>query len=238
MEEKNEQLNKEILSQIKEGKVEMKSHGYFLLRTILGVLGVFLLSLCLVFLFSFILFGLRKSGVALAPGFGPQGFILFAMSLPWMLILITVAFLAVLEILIRKYSFVYKKPILYSLLAVFGITTLITLLLPSFAIHNSVFRAYRPEIGGREMDMPPIGRFYRGFGMPHPPDLVRGVVVDFATGTLIISTDDGVTSSVIFSDLTKIFPGTKMRNGDELLIFGPRSTSGVIQAFGVREISD
>ena len=238
MEEKNEQLNKEILSQIKEGKVEMKSHGYFLLRTILGVLGVFLLSLCLVFLVSFILFGLRKSGVALAPGFGPQGFILFAMSLPWMLILITVAFLAVLEILIRKYSFVYKKPILYSLIGVFGITTLITLLLPSFAIHNSVFRAYRPEGGDRGADMPTIGRFYRGFGMPHSPDLVRGVVLDFATGTLIISTDGGVTSSVIFTDMTKIFPGTSMKIGDELLIFGPRSTSGMIQAFGIRGISD
>lgn len=238
MEEKNEQLNKEILSQIKEGKVEMKSRGFFLLRTILGILGVSILSLCLVFLVSFILFGLRKSGVALAPGFGPQGFILFAMSLPWMLILITVAFLAVLEILIRKYSFVYKKPILYSLIGIFGITTLITLLLPSFALHNSVFRAYRPERGDEGIDMPAVGKFYRGFGIPHPPDLVRGVVIDFATGTLVIANDDGVTSSVIFTDMTKIFPGTRMKNGDELLIFGPRSTSGIIQAFGIREISD
>lgn len=235
MEEKNEQLNKEILSQIKEGKVEMKSRWFFLLRTILGVLGVFILSLCLIFLVSFILFGLRKSGVALAPGFGPQGFILFAMSLPWMLILITAAFLMVLEILIRKYSFVYKKPILYSLIGVFAVTTLITLLLPSFAFHNSIFRAYKPERGG---EMPPVGKFYRGFGVPHPPDLIRGVIVDFSTGTLLVATDDGVTSSVAISDITKIFPGTNMAIGGELLIFGPRSSSGVVSAFGIREIRD
>ncbi len=238
MEEKKEQLNKEILSQIKEGKVEMKSRWFFVLRTLLGILGVFLLSLCLIFLVSFILFGLRKSGVALAPGFGPQGFILFAMSLPWMLILITAAFLAVLEILIRKYSFVYKKPILYSLIGVFVATTLITLLLPSFSLHNSIFRAYQPEVGDREADMPPIGRFYRGFGMPHPSDLLRGVVVDFSTGTLVIANENGVTSSVILNDFTKIFPGTDMGIGDELLIFGPRSTSGIIRAFGIREIRD
>lgn len=238
MEEKNEQLNKEILSRIKEGKVAMKSRGFFVLQTLLGVLGVFILSLCLIFLVSFILFGLRKSGVMLAPGFGPQGFLLFAMSLPWMLILVSVAFLGVLEILIRKYSFVYKKPILYSFAGIILATILVTLVLPSFAIHNSVFRAYRPERGARPGDMPTVGRFYRDFGMPRSPDLLRGVVVDFSTGTLILATEDGATSSVIFSDLTKIFPGTTIGTGDELLIFGPRSTSGIIQAFGVRGISD
>lgn len=235
MEEKNKQLNKEILSQIKEGKVEMKSRWFFLLRTILGVLGVFILSLCLVFLVSFILFGLRKSGVALAPGFGPQGFILFAMSLPWMLILITVAFLAVLEILIRKYSFVYKKPILYSLIGVFGITTLITLLLPSFAFHNSIFRAYKPDKGG---EMTPVGRFYRGFGMPRSPDLIRGVVMDYSTGTLLIKTDEGVTSSVIISEFTKGIRDIEIITGKEVLIFGPKSTSGIIKAFGIHSIVD
>ena len=110
MEEKNEQLNKEILTQIKERKVEMKPHWIFILRTILGVLGAILVSLCLVFLVSFIFFGLRKSGVMLAPGFGPQGFFLFMMSLPWVLILISAAFLIVLQILINKYAFIYKKP--------------------------------------------------------------------------------------------------------------------------------
>lgn len=235
MEEKNEQFNKEILSQIKERKVEMKPHWIFILRTILGVLGAILVSLCLVFLVSFIFFGLRKSGVMLAPGFGPQGFFLFMMSLPWVLILISAAFLIVLQILINKYAFIYKKPIIYSVLGIVALTTLISFILPSFAFHNSIFKAYKPERG---MEMPPVGRFYRSFGVPHPPDLVRGVVLEFSTGTLIVVTDDGVTSSVMLSNFTKISPGTILGSGEELLIFGPRSTSGVIRAFGIREIRD
>jgi len=235
MEEKKEQLNNEIISQIKEGKVEMRPRWFFVLKTILGVLGAFILSLCLIFVVSFIVFGLKKSGIILAPGFGPKGFFLFVFSLPWVLIMASLAFLLVLQVLIRKYSFVYKKPVLYTALGIIGFTTLVSLLIPSFALHNSIFKSYRAEKG---TEMPPVGKFYRGFVIPRPPDLSRGIIINFSTGTIIIANEDGATSSAIISELTKVFPGTEMSVGEEILIFGPRSSEGIIKAFGVREIGN
>ena len=81
-----------------------------------------------------------------------------------------------------------------------------------------------------------IRGFYRGFVIPRPPDLSRGIIIDFSTGTIIIANEDGVTSSAIISELTKVFPGTEISAGEEILIFGPRSSEGIIKAFGVREI--
>lgn len=236
MEEKNEQLNKDIISQIKEKKVGMKPHWFFVLKTILGAAGAFLVSLCLIFLTSFIFFGLRKSGVLFAPEFGARGFFLFIMSLPWVLILISTVFLAVLQILIKKYSFIYRKPVVYSLAGLVVATILICLVIPSFALHNSIFKSYRPD--EREGELPTVGRFYRNFGVPRPPEILRGVVVDFSTGTLVVVSEDGVTSSVVVSGFTRISPDAILKSGEELLILGPRSTSGVIKAFGIREISD
>ena len=235
MEDKKEQLNNEIISQIKEGKVEMKPRWFFLLRAIFGILGTFLISLCLVFLVSFIMFGLRKSGIIFAPEFGARGFFLFISSLPWILITFSAAFLLVLQILIKRYSFVYRKPIIYSLVALVVITALICLILPSFTFHNAIFKSFRPENGA---ELPPVGKFYRNFGVPHPPEVIRGFIVDFSTGTLIIATDDGATSSVIINDFTRMSPDVVLESGRELLILGPRSTSGIIRAFGIREISD
>jgi hypothetical protein len=121
------------------------------------------------------------------------------------------------------------------LVALIGTTALICLIFPSFAIHNAIFKSFRAENGA---ELPPVGKFYRNFGIPHPPEVIRGFILDFSTGTLVVATDDGATSSVLINGFTAMSPNIILENGRELLILGPRSTSGVIRAFGIREISD
>src|SRR5262245_42216017 len=103
-----------VLDAIKAGQVHMKPRWHFVLRGILLVLESILLALSLRYLASFIMFIVYRSGVWFTPGFGFRGLRVFLLSIPWLLILVSVAFLVLLELLVKRYAFAYKKPLAYS----------------------------------------------------------------------------------------------------------------------------
>ena len=106
----------DILKKIKSGEVEMKPHWHFVLKSLLLLLGVIVISLLVVYILSFILFFLRQSGIGFVPLYGFRGVIIFVMNSPWLLIASVGALVVVLQLLVKKYSFSFRQPLLYSLL--------------------------------------------------------------------------------------------------------------------------
>ena len=85
------------------------------------------------------MFALRQTGVLFVPGFGSEGFGTFFMSLPWVLIALSVSFIALLEILIRRYSFAYSRPYAYSSLGVILLVVLGGIAIGYSSFHQNLY---------------------------------------------------------------------------------------------------
>ena len=126
-------FKQDILKKITAGEVEMKPRWYFILQSLLLIVGVITATLVAVYLLSFVSFTLRQSGVGFIPLYGFRGVSQFVMSSPWLLIFFTGTFLSLLYLLVSRYSFSYKRPHLYSMIGV-----VVFVLLASFAIEQTV----------------------------------------------------------------------------------------------------
>src|SRR3990167_8644737 len=124
MNQEQSPIKAKILAAIESGKVTMRPRWHFVLQATLVICGLVIVLLALLFLTSFIIFSLRNTGVWFAPSFGYRGIGVFLTSLPWLLIGLTVIFVVLLEILVKKYSFAYRQPLLYSALALVLIVTI------------------------------------------------------------------------------------------------------------------
>ena len=125
-----------VLNKIKEGEVAMRPRWHFVFKGGLALVGIGVLALWLIYLVSFIMFALATSGVIMIPAFGFQGLVGFLLALPWLLILVAAVFIVLLEILVNKYSFGYRKPLLYTLFGVVGFTVVGTFLVSQTGLHD------------------------------------------------------------------------------------------------------
>src|SRR5665213_3408185 len=103
-----------VMDAIKKGNVQMRPRWHFVLVSTLAALGVFIVLLSLHYIVSLSVFLLRDNGAWFAPSFGGRGWFSLLHSVPWLLILFIIVFIGVLEVLVRRYRFVYRKPLLLS----------------------------------------------------------------------------------------------------------------------------
>lgn len=219
-----------ILEAAKSGRVRMRPKWHFVLKAALGLVGGVMLVLVLVYLSSFIIFVLRRTGVLFAPGFGSRGWYDFFASLPWVLILLAVVFIVILELLVRHYSFAYRRPLLYSVLGIVLVVFAGGIMLEHTPLHGRLFRYAREN-----RLPPPMGHFYRGFGMQRFNDVHRGTVVSSTDRGFIMEDVRGETSTVVISPRTRLPLGADFAVGDTVVVFGEQDGTA-IRAFGIREV--
>lgn len=227
--EKN--IGVQVLEAIKHGRIKMRPRWHFVLRAILLLTGIALMFLFLFYLISFIFFTMQQAGNWFVPIFGPRGWFVFLRSLPLLLILLSGTFIVVLEILVRKYSFAYRKPLLYSA----SVVLLLVLLGGAFMapMHRGFFRS------AQENRLPMMGGFYRNFGPPERSEEVhRGEVIGRSSDGLQMQDVFGGTSTVVIYSETRLPYGADFETGDTIVVFGRKDVAGTIRAFGIREIGD
>ncbi len=220
-----------VLEAIKRGKIRMRPRWHFVLRAVLLITGIALMFLFLFYLISFIFFTMQQAGNWFVPVFGPRGWLVFLRSLPLLLICLSGIFIVVLEVLVKKYSFAYRKPLLYSASAVL----LLVLLGGAFMapMHRGFFRS------AQENKLPMMGLFYKNFGPPQRPGEVhRGEVIGRNSDGLQMQDVFGGTSTVVIYPETRLPYGADFETGDTIVVFGQKDESGTIRAFGIREIGD
>jgi len=224
-------IAEKVLNKIKSGQINMKPKAYFVLKTVLFVLGVITVALFILYLISFIAFSLRASGVMFLPGFGFRGVGIFLTSMPWLLILVAVLLIVVLEILVKHFAFSYRRPILYSIIAI-----IVLVFLGSFIINKTQFH---PDLfqRAREGRLPLAGEFYRDFGVPKFQNVHRGVVSEVIDNGFRIETPNKEILEVIVDSETRFPFGTGIKESDTVVVLGERN-NGTVQASGVSKIDD
>ncbi len=213
-EQKPQSLPEAVAAAIRCGDVKMRPRWHFILKAALAVIGGVLLVLVLLYLISFIIFMLRSSGIGLIPAFGVRGWLRFVVALPWLLILLSILFILVLELLVRRYSFAYQRPLMYSAVGIIVMVIAGGFVVAGTHFHerfsgfmNRQFMMERTDIHPGRVD----GRAGSGFMMTDPHGRMLRILVASDT----ISSDD---------------PGL----GDTVIVFGDVDGSSTVRAFGIR----
>ncbi|HJV33041.1 MAG TPA: hypothetical protein VJ694_03370, partial [Patescibacteria group bacterium] len=183
----------------------------------------------LVYLLSFIIFAMRENGAWYVTPFGLRGLRAFLMAAPWVLILVALAILAILEVLVRRFSFAYRRPLLYSVLGVLALVTLSSFAVARTPLHASLMR------DADRRQLPIGGGFYRGYGHDDAEDVYPGFVTRLIGEGFELAADDGDGDGlpVLIAPSTKFVPEGGVEIGDRVIVFGPLA-EGRIHAFGVR----
>lgn len=228
---KTESIKDGVLKAIADGRVRMRPKWQFITKTVLLIVGAALLTLTVLYLVSLIEFVLRRTGVWFVPYFGPSGYGIFFMSLPWVLILLAAIFMLLLEILVKRYSFAYARPFLYSALAVIFLGIIGGIIIGETPLHERFFD--EAENG----QLPFAGPIYEYFGQ-RPSNVTIGEITQINSNGYQISLfgDADDSFAVIVGQQTQAPPPNSLKVGDVIVILGPRRGS-VITALGIQKPS-
>jgi hypothetical protein len=222
-------IKNKLIEQIKAGEVAMKPRWHFVLRTALMIVGTILTILMAVYLLSLVLYLLVQSGLVYAPQFGGRGLGVFLGSFPWLLVLFLLAFLGLLFVLVRQYSFSYHQPLIYSMIGV-----AVFVLLASFAIHHTTMHERLHPFMERQ-PVPGIGAAYKAVREGEYGGVIAGEVLRSTETGFLIETVRGEKLEVVVTPDTKYRTGEVGQVGDRVLVFGERSADKAkITAFGIR----
>lgn len=224
-------IKDKVLETIRNGEVKMHSRRHFILKTGLLITGCVLLFFSLLYLVSFIVFVTRQNGVWFVPIFGFRGLRSSFVSLPWFLILISILFIFILEFLVKRYSFAYKKPLLYSAGAIILFAVIGGGIVARTSFHRNLFQK------AREDRLPITGPLYRQFSMPHSKDISQGTIEAITENGFVIMTPRGEKLNVAVTPETRLPYGFDFAEGNFVVVFGRRE-DGTIHALGVRKIND
>lgn len=230
MEEKKS-IKKLVLEKIESGKTAMKPKWHFALKAVLAGTGIFIFFLLSLFVFSFIVFALHKSGAWFVPAFGSRGIGGLFSAIPWVLVGAGIIFIVVLEVLARKYAFAYRKPLLYSVVGIVVLVISGGLAVSATRMHDSFSRFVM------EKDIPFAGPIYKEFHMKRFPDVHPGIVREIKESGFLLENELGGIYDVFVTRATRFPFGSEIEGGDSVVVMGERKEN-VIRAFGVRRVDE
>lgn len=207
-------VREHVFSKIERGEARMRTQRYFVFKGALMAVGAMLIVLTLLYLMSFILFVLRRTGAWFAPSFGLRGIGVFLVSLPWFLIVAAAVFIVLTEVFIQRYAFVYRKPILYSFI---GIVVLVAgggFLVSRTALHSGMLKYVE------EHEVPLMAPLYRGYGMWHLPRIHAGIVTAVNGEGFCLTNLSGETFTVLADEAARFPFAGQFLEGDDVVILG------------------
>ncbi len=230
MEEKKS-IKNSVLEKIKSGQAAMKPKWHFVLKAVLVGIGIIIFILLTLFVISLIIFILHDNGTWFVPAFGMRGIGRFIVSVPWLLVLACVAFIGLLEILVRKYSFAYRKPFLYSIIGIILFVSVGGIGVFATHMHDRFSRL------AMERRLPFAGPMYQRFRAQRPIDVYPGTVRETTENGFLIENESNETFRVVVTHATRFPFGSEIVVGDDIVVMGDLK-DGVIYAFGIRKIDD
>jgi len=218
-------MSEKVLEAIKTDEVTMHSRLYFLSRTTLWILGVILSFGLTLYLISFAAFIFRGNGLHLLPHLGAGGWFNLFISLPWILLLGVFVVFLLLQILSTHFSFVYKRPLVHTILASIFILVIGGVAIGQTTLHD---RAYRFS---QEHNVPLAAPMYRD-AIRDRGDVHIGTAEGFEGETLLLKNRNGETYMVTISESTRM-PRVGITTSSMIMVIGPED-DGKIQAIGIR----
>ena len=141
--ENNNSIAKKITSKIERGEVEMKPRLYFLTQFFLWVVLIASLSLITLYVGSLIIFTLRVNDIHLFRGMGIRALRPIISSFPWFVVALLLALVFVTGVAIKKSKISYKKPLLYSFIAILTLALFAGFLIDRSSFHDRLWQGAR-----------------------------------------------------------------------------------------------
>ncbi len=221
-------MDKDFFKKIESGEIKMTSKYYFIIRDILVVLAAVVILLVSVFFISLVFFELQESGATTLTRFGSGGVQLFFAIFPWIPILIALALTFLLSLVLKRFSFAYRKPLLYVPVGVAAVILVLSGLAGIGRIHNHLRDL--SSNGGPEF----IGAFYHNNSNIGHDRITVGEVVSENPQTIIMKNDDEQ-YTVTLSAQTQFPFGDNFQNNERIAVIGVRSGNN-IQAIAIRRL--
>lgn len=226
-EKKSKSIRDEVLEAIKAGRVAMRPRWQFALRLGLVVVGVVLALTVVWYLASLAIFVLRDTGAWFGPEFGRRGWYVTLRALPWVVILFALVFVVILEILVRRFAFSYRQPLLYSLGGVVLIVFMGSIIVARTSLHGRLLNY------AEQNRLPLAGPMYRKFHRHVPYHIYPGTIVSTTSEGFMIVTRRGDSFEVFVTTSTRFPNHVRFMLGDEVAVFGDRVRT-TINAFGIQ----
>jgi len=223
MEEQSQE--KQLLEKIKTGEAKMLPKSYFVGRTALLVVTVFLAGLLAIFLFSFAVFYFSSSGYSQLAHFGTKGLPGMFLLFPWLIAAILLIFLLSLAYLIYNTTNIGHRASLYSILLIVAVVALFGLAVAKTSFHARFFNR------AIQNNLPVIGGVYRGFGIMHSGNIFSGTATQVNDSGFVLVTENGSEIFVVCGNNTR-YPKGKIIEGDPVMVLGSMS-DGKLSAYGV-----
>lgn len=237
MEHSPNTIKEGVLKAITDHKVAMRSSTFFRVEYALILFVSFLVLFVTIGLAGFIFFALRVNGHEALLSFGPRGIQAFLLVFPWPLFVLDLLLLVILQALMRRFAFGYRRPIFLVLTILFiggGISAL--LLDRETSVHDRLME--ESHHGGVP---PPFADFYKNARgpAPHAQGIYRGVVKEIRTDRIVILHDD-LDVDQDDQGFQVILPDGQSPSdysvGDDVYVYGTEQ-GGLITAVGVRKLS-
>ncbi|MFH1129631.1 MAG: hypothetical protein V1686_02765 [Patescibacteria group bacterium] len=135
--EKNS-IKDRILNEIKKGDLKMHPKFTYALKAIFMVATIIILIMIVVFLISFMVFSLKNNGAQFLITTGFMGVLYLIYSLPWVFVSVTLFAILLIEYLVKRFKFAYRRPLIYSLLIVLIFSTACGVLMHREFFHRGV----------------------------------------------------------------------------------------------------
>ncbi len=240
MEHKNEKpnmtdtLRDKIMGQIKTERIVMRPRLYFTLQIVAVAAVAFLVLSMSIFIFNFILFSIRINSHEAFFAFGPRGIAAFFWFFPWPFLVLDIAFIALLEWLLRTFKFGYRLPILY----VLGGILLVTFA-TGFALDRGTRFNDRIMVRAEgEHRLPPFFKELYGGARRAPHDgICRCTITEIGVGRLVVEDhhrNATTTLTIILPANDARATSSNLQIGDVVFVAGDRE-GDVIRAFGVHK---
>ncbi len=225
-----QKIKEKILGAVHDGQVKMRPRWKFILRGALIGFIAFGIFLALFYLASFIVFVTRRTGVWFVPEFGLMGWLAFMTNLPWLLIACAVFFGVILAVLLKRYEFTYRQPLIYSALAIVGVVSIGGAIILATPLHHWL------AMHADSDDIPVAGPFYRAYGGPKIHNIHPGVIVQMEATGFNLKNRRGEVLNIVVTPNTRLPLGDGFTVNDWVVVFGERDDH-TVTAVGVRKVT-
>ncbi|PIR05216.1 MAG: hypothetical protein COV57_00280 [Candidatus Liptonbacteria bacterium CG11_big_fil_rev_8_21_14_0_20_35_14] len=226
-------LREKILAKIRNKEIKMVPRSYFILRSLLYFVTTLFFFVLAVFLLTFVFYVFKINGILSLPYFGLKGVRDFLLSLPLLLLVITLLFFGVAALFLKKHPVTYRRPLIYSvgaLLVIFSVGTV--LIVKTGEVRRSLYMTIEKN------NIPFVSDFYDEYKMVGARNVTLGRVVSlYDEGIEINSRDRGKRYFVAFGPQTSLYSDKKIEVGDYVIVHG-RKNGHTIGAFVVERVRE
>lgn len=180
------QLEDKVMSDIKSGRVKLRSKYVFLAEKLGLNSGIVLTVILAILFFSLALFYMRATDNLEYLSFGKDGILAFLESFPYLLVISLILFLFIAGYLITKTEWSYKKPFKY-----FALGTLVLVLIAGSA---AAYSGVTESIEEQAFKNRALGMFFRPFigrGIKQRDRGIAGKIYEINDDYLILETPRG-----------------------------------------------